>query len=121
MLIHHTKYKLCLLLASNFFAVSCYKGFAYTLTQRSLEKRFEIIINFIRYNTTICYNVSITRNRFRPCWFSSGWCERRTIIKMSTFDVCKMMRFFRTLLLLILVAKILSRLVYYLVNLFWNV
>ena len=38
--------------------------------------------SIIRYHTAIHYIMSITRDRFRPYWVSSGGCKKHSIINM---------------------------------------
>ena len=45
-----------------------------------------MITNIIRYRTAIYYIISITRNRFRPYWVSSGGCKKQSIINMLKKD-----------------------------------
>ena len=39
-----------------------------------------MITNITRYHTAIHYIMSITRNRFRPYWVSSGGCIKHSIL-----------------------------------------
>ena len=41
-----------------------------------------MITSIIRYHTAIHYIMSITRDRFRPYWVSSGGCKKHSIINM---------------------------------------
>ena len=42
----------------------------------------KMITSIIRYHTAIHYIMSITRDRFRPYWVSSGGCKKHSIINM---------------------------------------
>ena len=41
-----------------------------------------MITSIIRYHKAIYYIMSITRDRFRPYWVSSGGCKKHSIINM---------------------------------------
>ena len=41
-----------------------------------------MITSIIRYHTAIYYIMSITHDRFRPYWVSSGGCKKHSIINM---------------------------------------
>ena len=47
-----------------------------------------MITNIIRYHIAICYIMSITRDRFRPYWVSSGGCKKHSIINMLKKQIC---------------------------------
>ena len=42
----------------------------------------KMITSIMQYHTTIYYIMSITRDRFRPYWVSSGGCKKHSIINM---------------------------------------
>ena len=42
----------------------------------------KMITSIMRYHTAIHYIMSITRDRFRPYWVSSGGCKKHSIINM---------------------------------------
>ena len=48
----------------------------------------KMITNNIRCHTAIHYIMSITRNRFRPYWVSSGGCKEHSIINMLKKQIC---------------------------------
>ena len=48
----------------------------------------KMITSIIRYHTAIYYIMSITRNRFRPYWVSSGGCKKHSIINMLKKQIC---------------------------------
>ena len=47
-----------------------------------------MITSIIRYHTAIYYIMSITRDRFRPYWVSSGGCKKHSIINMLKKQIC---------------------------------
>ena len=47
-----------------------------------------MITSIIRYHTAIHYIMSITRDRFRPNWVSSGGCKKHSIINMLKKQIC---------------------------------
>ena len=48
----------------------------------------KMITSIIRYHTAIYYIMSITRDRFRPYWVSSGGCKKHSIINMLKKQIC---------------------------------
>ena len=48
----------------------------------------KMITSIIRYHTAIHYIMSITRDRFRPSWVSSGGCKKHSIINMLKKQIC---------------------------------
>ena len=48
----------------------------------------KMITSIIRYHTAIHYIMSITRDRFRPCWVSSCGCKKHSIINMLKKQIC---------------------------------
>ena len=47
-----------------------------------------MITSIIRYHRAIYYIMSITRDRFRPYWVSSGGCKKHSIINMLKKQIC---------------------------------
>ena len=48
----------------------------------------KMITSIIRYHKAIYYIMSITRDRFRPYWVSSGGCKKHSIINMLKKQIC---------------------------------
>ena len=48
----------------------------------------KMITSIIRYHTGIYYIMSITRDRFRPYWVSSGGCKKHSILNMLKKQIC---------------------------------
>ena len=53
-----------------------------TIKQNNKKICSKMITSIIRYHTAIHYIMSITHDRFRPYWVSSGGCKKHSIINM---------------------------------------
>ena len=68
------------------FVFSVLKVIAFSDYNRKICSK--MITSIIRYHTAIYYIMSITRDRFRPYWVSSGGCRIHSIINMQKKQIC---------------------------------